>query len=114
MMGFAARALLAILLGTGTWFVYVQPLGLTERSPVYWVARGLDAPVAWVGRLSVCPFRPIDMLHPERCASERGSASTLAWHLIFAIPVYVVILYLPMLGRMIRRRPEPGSATQTG
>lgn len=97
--GFFHRVAYAVALSLLVWDFYVLPLGLNLG---IWssVLSVLNAPVAAVGLLIPCPERGLDAPFLQ-CHHEGGQSGPQFFfsHLRLAVPVYVLLFYLPNLIR---------------
>jgi len=103
--GFLDRVACAILLSLYVALVAVIPLDLPRwiLEPMYAVAKWLDLPVALLSHLRIPHISGIDLwfnacrsfIHPERVP---------LWHLKLSVPLYVLLFYVPALGRTIMSR----------
>lgn len=104
LLGFFHRLTYATALSLSVFCLAVLPLGLNLRlwSPVLSL---LNAPVGVVSLLVPCPMRGLDMPF-NQCHHEGGQSPGEFFfsHLRTAIPTYVLLFYLPNLGRAVLGR----------
>lgn len=99
MVGFVHRTVYAALLAMLGWYSCVFPPGFAWQSNIQKaLCYSLTYPLALVGRVTQ-PYRGLDIFFDrggEWC--DFCSAQQVLWyHLLFAVPVYVALFYLPSL-----------------
>jgi len=115
--GLAHRVTYATLFAVMTWFACGYPAAFGRHVALQnAVCYGLDYPIAVVGRL-MAPYRGIDVFFDrggEWC--DFCSAQGVLWaHVRFAVPIYVVLFYIPTfvlwIARRFRKRTAKKDAT---
>ena len=108
--GFVHRVVYAMLFALLAWHACTWPFGnsLVQRRVATAVCYTLDFPTAIVGRVT-SPYRGIDVFFERGEWCETCSWQQELWvHVRFAVPVYVVLFYLPNLVmcfvRLVRNR----------
>lgn len=98
--GFVHRVVYAMLFALLAWHACTWPFGnsIAQRRVATAVCYTLNLPTAIIGRVT-SPYRGIDVFFDrggEWC--DFCSAQQILWnHVRFAVPVYVVLFYLPNL-----------------
>jgi hypothetical protein len=113
LVGFGHRVVYATLISVVAWYACTYPEAFGSFMLQKGVCFALTFPTAVVGRLTT-PYRGIDVFFDqggEWC--DFCSAQRLLWlHVRFAVPFYVILLYVPNLVMLaIRRwqRPPPNA-----
>jgi hypothetical protein len=111
-IGLVHRVAYATLFAGATWYACGYPNAFRSNPALQKaVCYGLDYPIAVIGRVTA-PYRGIDVFFDrggEWC--DFCSAQQVLWyHVRFAVPVYVVLFYLPTLALWLvcRWRSRPG------
>jgi hypothetical protein len=107
LLGFIHRVAYAGLFALISWHACTWPFGesSTQRTVVAAVCYTFNAPTAVVGRITA-PYRGMDALFDrggEWC--DFCSPQQVLWyHIRFAVPIYVVLFYIPTVAAWIIRR----------
>jgi hypothetical protein len=116
LVGFVHRVAYATLFALLTWHACTSPFGesVIQRRIVTAICYTLDYPTALVGRITA-PYRGMDVIFDqggEWC--DFCSAQQRLWnHVRFAVPVYLVLFYVPNIVLWILRRFRKGRAAAT-
>lgn len=108
--GLIHRFVYGALLGAFVWYLTAVPYTMTPiphviHHPLLVV---LDFPVALVSEHLPWQFKGIDTFSSERQPERSNEWEYLYGHLRTAVPVYVVLFYLPNIMLWIVRRPRNG------
>jgi hypothetical protein len=112
LLGFIHRVAYAALVSFVVWFLWTArfdtlPLGRDLQLRIVSV---LDFPVAMVSeQMPLDGWRSIDPFSRDQMGHNEPNEKVLLWHLRLAMPVYVVLFYLPNLVLWIVRRFRKGS-----
>lgn len=115
LLGLSHRIAYATALALAGFLLAVLPAGL-KIDPGGMLTKLLDLPVAAVGLLLPLAWRGIDLwFHPQELGYLAVS-DVLIRHLRIAIPVYVLVFYLPTVARggWRRLRPHPQAMWAVG
>jgi hypothetical protein len=99
MVGFVNRIVYAALFAMLGWYSCVFPPGFAWQSTVQKaLCYSLTYPLALVGRVTQ-PYRGLDVFfdHGGEWCDFCSAQQVLWYHLLFAVPVYVALFYLPTL-----------------
>ena len=117
-IGFIHRVVYASLIALVTWHACTWPFGesLIRRRIVTAICLTFNAPTAIVGRITA-PYRGMDVIFDrggEWC--DFCQPQEVLWrHVRFAVPVYVVLFYVPSVVMWIirrRRRKNPTAVAE--
>jgi hypothetical protein len=107
LLGFIHRVAYATLISFVVWFLWTArfdtlPLG---RDLQLGIVKVLDFPVAMLSeRMPLTGWLSIDPFTRDQMGHNEPNEKVLLWHLRTAVPVYVVLFYLPNLVMWIVRR----------
>src|SRR4051794_20285246 len=107
LLGFSHRVTYAALISFVVWFLWTArfdtlPFGRDLQLRIVSV---LDFPVAIVSeQMPLQGWRSIDPFTRDQMGHNEPNEKVLLWHLRLAMPVYVVLFYLPNLVLSIMRR----------
>jgi hypothetical protein len=105
-IGFVHRVVYATLFALLAWHACTWPFGnsLVQRRIATAVCYTFDFPIAIVGRVT-SPYRGIDVFFDRGEWCETCPWQQELWvHVRFAVPVYVVLFYIPTLVLWVVRR----------
>jgi len=106
----------AALISFIVWFLWTArfntlPLG---RDLQLGIVKVLDFPVAMVSeRMPLTGWRAIDPFTSDQLGHNEPDEKLLLWHARLAIPVYVMLFYVPSVVMWIVRRLRNGRTKQT-
>lgn len=106
-VGLSHRIVYALVIALAAWHACTWPFGesATQRKTVQTVCYACNFPTAVIGRVTA-PYRGIDVFFDrggEWC--DFCSPQQVLWyHIRFAVPVYVVLFYIPTIALWILRR----------
>lgn len=106
--GFAHRLAYAGVLAGATWFIVVFPLDLPDTGLLIRLTRLANFPVSLVGRLLPPELRGIDLFVEPFWLHNMPVQDMLLRHLRVAVPVYVLVLYMPNLLIWFARKLREG------
>ncbi|SRR5258706_10480028 len=120
-IGFIHRVVYATLFAATAWYACTTPFTSgKEKRVLTWLCYTFNYPTALIGRLT-SPIRGMDVFNSAGStwcdACTRGEA--LWYHIRFAVPVYVILFYIPTILKWIvkkwRSRPpnEPSSEVES-
>lgn len=103
--GFIHRVVYATLFGMAGWYSCVFPPGFPWQEPVQEIlCYVLTFPPAVVGQMTY-PLSSMDLFFSRIPWCHHCSAQEVLWyHLRFAVPVYVMLFYLPAFVVLVARR----------
>lgn len=95
-IGFFHRLAYALALALGVFSLTVLPLGLPSSNWIPWALAAVNSPVSLVSLLVPCSERGLDFPLGD-CHHEGGQTASEFFfsHLRLAVPVYLLIFYLP-------------------
>jgi hypothetical protein len=106
-IGFIHRVTYAMLIGFITWFLWIARFDTLpfDRDIQTGMIKVLSFPVALVSEQTpITGWKAIDPFTKDIVGHNEPNEKVLLWHLRLAVPVYVVLFYLPNLGTWIIRR----------
>jgi hypothetical protein len=107
LVGLSHRVACATLIGIYTWLFSYLPYSATPRL-LGDLAYIFDFPVAAASLVLPFPFKGIDLFFGRGVGEFMSKETLLFWHLRVAIPVYVLLFYVPNLIKggfgLIRKR----------
>ena len=107
LIGFIHRVVYATLIGLLTWFTCATPFGEHRRLQTL-ICQVFDWPVATAGRLFKT-WHGLDVFYGGRSCDFCQPIDFVWSHLQLAVPVYVLLFYVPTLVRwIVRRRRSKG------
>jgi amino acid transporter len=107
LLGFIHRIAYAVLVSFVVWFLWTARFDTLSlgRDFQLGIVKVLDFPVAMVSeRMPLTGWRSIDPFTRDQMGHNEPNEKVLLWHLRLAVPVYVVLFYLPNLFIWIVRR----------
>ena len=115
-VGFIHRVTYAVLLSVFVWYLTLVPFTMTplRRSSHLALVKVLDFPVAMVSSVLPWQAKGIDLFSEERQPERANMWELLHAHVRVAVPVYVILFYVPNAITFLRRRlrtPPPDEAS---
>lgn len=110
-IGFVHRVVYAALIGIVTWLMAIFPIGVVNSLLLMLILKVFDFPVAVAGLLLPWEYTGIDLFFGHGFGvGAPAPEEILLRHLRVAIPVYVLLFYVPNLIKggigLIRRRQK--------
>ena len=104
--GLAHRVAYAIVIGVAIWYFALVPFSETSiPRPLHeWLLKLLDLPIAAVNAILPWQWKGIDVWSSERQPEYSNVLKMLRVHLRVAVPVYVLLFYVPNAVRWVMRR----------
>jgi hypothetical protein len=97
LIGFCNRLAYALLFGIGTWVFAWLPTPLAANQEFGLLLSVINAPVAFVSLFLPFQWQAVDLVFGRNLPHSLGEAAYLWQHLRTAVPVYLILFYLPLM-----------------